>query len=79
MTDDVEELLKTAANQVTDSLVTEVNTKIKSGDDTAQKVEDSAAEMNTLLSQVCMHPNPRKDNNKMPSKNSIGTNYGLFL
>ena len=53
MTDDLEELLKTAANQVTDSLVTEVNSKMTSADSTAQKVEDNATEMNTLLSQVC--------------------------
>ena len=54
MTDDLEELLKTAANQVTDSLVTEVNSKMTSADSTAQKVEDNATEMNTLLSQVCL-------------------------
>ena len=54
VTDDLEELLKTAANQVTDSLVTEVNSKMTSADSTAQKVEDNATEMNTLLSQVCL-------------------------
>ena len=52
MTDDLEELLKTDATQTTDSLNDEVKSKWTSACDVAQKAEDDASEMNSLLTQV---------------------------
>ena len=52
VTDDLEELLKTDATQTTDSLNDEVKSKWTSACDVAQKAEDDASEMNSLLTQV---------------------------
>ena len=56
VTDDLEELLKTDATQTTDSLNDEVKSKWTSACDVAQKAEDDASEMSSLLTQVgCLY------------------------
>lgn len=53
MTDNLEELLKTEASQVTDSLANEVTSKWSTACDAAKKAEDDASQINSLLSDVC--------------------------
>lgn len=52
MTEDLEELLKTEASQVTDSLAKELNSKWSTAREAAQKAEEHASEITSLLTHV---------------------------